>query len=315
MRGYMQVFLGGTIPGRDWRSEIIPLLDCDYFNPVVKDWDEKAKAKEDLAKEACELSIYTLTPSLEGLYSLVELMEDATTRRVGRTAVCILDKDKFSKEIQGSLDAVMDTVSKYAPVYFELEACAHFINNLAVEGDSDVYLYKNPWLSLKQLNGPTGPYIYSHEERCDGHIVAVLPHKGRSEFLARDEFTPPWSIKKNFMSSITGGVDKGESPEAAALRELKEETGYEVSPNDLIPLGTTFGTKSSDTVYHLYGVDVEGLTPGEIDTEGDANESRATNVWVDSVKIGAARDPILYALFYKVTQAKNDLGFFGDIKW
>ena len=34
----MKVFLGGTCNGSRWRNELIPLLECEYFNPVVEDW-------------------------------------------------------------------------------------------------------------------------------------------------------------------------------------------------------------------------------------------------------------------------------------
>lgn len=39
----MKVFLGGTCAGYDWRSKLIPLLKCDYFNPVVKNWTEERR--------------------------------------------------------------------------------------------------------------------------------------------------------------------------------------------------------------------------------------------------------------------------------
>ena len=32
----MKVFLGGTCSGRKWRDELIPLLKCEYYNPIVK---------------------------------------------------------------------------------------------------------------------------------------------------------------------------------------------------------------------------------------------------------------------------------------
>ena len=34
----MKVFLGGTCAESKWREKLIPLLKCDYFNPVVDDW-------------------------------------------------------------------------------------------------------------------------------------------------------------------------------------------------------------------------------------------------------------------------------------
>lgn len=31
----MKVFLGGTCSGWKWKDELQPLLECDYYNPIV----------------------------------------------------------------------------------------------------------------------------------------------------------------------------------------------------------------------------------------------------------------------------------------
>ena len=37
----MKVFLGGTCNNSKWRDKLIPMLNIDYFNPVVDDWTEE----------------------------------------------------------------------------------------------------------------------------------------------------------------------------------------------------------------------------------------------------------------------------------
>lgn len=32
----MKVFLGGTCSGWKWRDQLQKMLDCDYYNPIVK---------------------------------------------------------------------------------------------------------------------------------------------------------------------------------------------------------------------------------------------------------------------------------------
>lgn len=42
----MKVFLGGTCAGWKWRDELQPLLKCDYYNPIVKNWNEEDRLRE-----------------------------------------------------------------------------------------------------------------------------------------------------------------------------------------------------------------------------------------------------------------------------
>lgn len=129
-----------------------------------------------------------------------------------------------------------------------------------------------------KMDTPNGEYVYSHENRCDGNIVAVLPYRreGRDawSYGVRKEVTPSWGLKPEF-SSVTGGVDKGESPEEMAVKELKEETGYICETKDLKSLGTCRGTKSTDTLYHLFAVDVTDLKMGEKTGDGSVYDTEA----------------------------------------
>lgn len=59
----------------------------------------------------------------------------------------------------------------------------------------------------------------------------VLVTDGTHLLIAHATRTPRWDIPK-------GLADPGEAPLAAALRELREETGLEAAPPDLVPLGT-----------------------------------------------------------------------------
>ena len=38
-----KVFLGGTTNDSNWRDLLIKKIKIDYFNPVVKDWNESAR--------------------------------------------------------------------------------------------------------------------------------------------------------------------------------------------------------------------------------------------------------------------------------
>ncbi|SRR6266496_2161524 len=77
------VFLGGTSGNNNWRDHFISILVSKgitkevLFNPVVKDWNEKAQAREEkVKKEATHLIFYIADPKQEGnplsTYSMVE---------------------------------------------------------------------------------------------------------------------------------------------------------------------------------------------------------------------------------------------------
>ena len=77
------VFLGGTSGNNNWRDHFISTLVSNgitkevLFNPVVKDWNEKAQAREEkVKKEATHLIFYIADPKQKGnplsTYSMVE---------------------------------------------------------------------------------------------------------------------------------------------------------------------------------------------------------------------------------------------------
>ena len=45
-----KVFLGGTCNESSWREELIPMLKCEYFNPVVKDWTPQCQEEKENQK-------------------------------------------------------------------------------------------------------------------------------------------------------------------------------------------------------------------------------------------------------------------------
>lgn len=130
-------------------------------------------------------------------------------------------------------------------------------------------LCDNPWVQLKRISEPplVGGYVFSHEIRCNGKIVAFLPFRRAGltkEWLFRVEATPCWEWTKPVRSSFTGGIDPKDANLGAAytvVKELKEESGYVVEEKDLIYLGTSYGTKSSDSIYSLYTVDLTDKEP------------------------------------------------------
>jgi 8-oxo-dGTP pyrophosphatase MutT (NUDIX family) len=166
---------------------------------------------------------------------------------------------------------------------------------------------ETPWLSLYHLTDEERKisYVYSHESRCNGQIVSILPFRvledGSKEYLVRQEVTPCWGWQP-VISSVTGGVDPGNTPDETVVHEMIEETGYEVTQDEIIKLGTCFGTKSSDTVYFLYAVDLTGKEKAqEPQGDGSSLEAMASNVWVANPWF--SRDPHVSAAFVRMQHA------------
>lgn len=128
-----KVFLGGTCGDSNWRDELIDLIEIDYFNPVVEDWDEKAKQEELKQREECSDILYVITPDMEGVYSIAEAVDDSN-KRPDRTIFCYLEKSndkEFTKAQKSSLDSVSAMIEENgAKVFDNLKDIAGYLNEL-----------------------------------------------------------------------------------------------------------------------------------------------------------------------------------------
>lgn len=76
--------------------------------------------------------------------------------------------------------------------------------------------------------------------------VVILTVQGPNVWLAKRSPTSP--IYPDTWGSPGGKVEEGETPRQAASREMKEETGIEVGPHRLQPLGRVMRFFPSGTV-------------------------------------------------------------------
>ena len=163
-------------------------------------------------------------------------------------------------------------------------------------------LLENKWLSLKIMKYPEkgiNGYVFSHETRCNGKIISILPFKktpsGNYMYLLRKEVTPCWNPDQQVISSITGGVDNDDIS-TTVIHEMIEEGGYEITLENIISLGTTYGVKSSDTVYYYFTIDLTGFKRKIATGDGSELEKQAECYWSDT--ISGAVDPLLYTSYY-----------------
>lgn len=125
------MFLGGTCNNSKWRDELIPLLNIDYFNPVVENWTEEAQKEEIKQRETCDFCLYVITPKMTGVYSIAEVVEDAI-KRPEKTIFCVLSNDgklEFDKVQLKSLGMVSKMIeSNKAKVCSSLQEIADYVN-------------------------------------------------------------------------------------------------------------------------------------------------------------------------------------------
>jgi hypothetical protein len=119
----MKVFLGGTCNESTWRKKLIPLLQIEYFNPVVKDWTPECQAEEIKQRETCDIVLYCITPKMTGVYSIAEVVDDSN-KRPEKTVLVVCEndlKDGFSKHQLKSLNSVGKLVENNGGIFFNIE--------------------------------------------------------------------------------------------------------------------------------------------------------------------------------------------------
>lgn len=161
-----KVFLGGTCAETVWREKLISMLHINYFNPVVEDWTEECMAEEIRQRETCDYCLYTITPSMQGVYSIAEVVDDSN-KRPEKAIFCLLeneipkiiqvenpmcylgsydirmlidkevypsDKIQFNKAEIKSLNQVGKMVERNGGMYFKsLEEVAEYLNKAEIE--------------------------------------------------------------------------------------------------------------------------------------------------------------------------------------
>jgi len=82
--------------------------------------------------------------------------------------------------------------------------------------------------------------------------------------------------------------------------ELREEAGYLVEDADLISLGEIRSSKGTDTIYHLFGVDLTNVETHEPETT-DELEKKSFNTWFSREDlINLSEDALVYASYVRL---------------
>jgi hypothetical protein len=104
----MKVFLGGTCNGSAWRELLIPLLEIEYFNPVVPDWTPECYEEELKQRQECDFVLYVITPRMTGVYSIAEVVDDSN-KRPEKTIFSFLSEDDGLEFTVGQIKSLLAT--------------------------------------------------------------------------------------------------------------------------------------------------------------------------------------------------------------
>lgn len=123
------------------------------------------------------------------------------------------------------------------------------------------------------------PFYFARRRGKDS--VGVLLYDLEKGFLVRMQplvHQDDGDSKELFPCPITGSLEEGEDPRNSAIRECKEEAGYDLP--DLHSLGSYIVGTQTDEIVYLFYADVSEVTPEVPTQDGTFHESISSNAWV-----------------------------------
>lgn len=98
-----RIFMGGTTQGFNWRevleNRFKDVENVELFNPVVDDWNCERIRIENEYKEICEMNLFVVTPYMEGIYSIAEVV-DLSNKKPENLVFAYIDHFVDGKEIR-----------------------------------------------------------------------------------------------------------------------------------------------------------------------------------------------------------------------
>ena len=131
------IFLGGTCGEDMWRQKFIKYWkdsyigeeDIELFNPIVEEWTDECRLKEDKIKATARINLFVITPEQSGPYSFVEAVESAITLP-GKTMLLIYNDETTGAKVAKSVDAVGARVIANGGIFKRYNSMQMLVNDV-----------------------------------------------------------------------------------------------------------------------------------------------------------------------------------------
>ena len=168
----------------------------------------------------------------------------------------------------------------------------------------DKILYQGEWVQVILRDGW---YEFAKAVSSQG-VCYILPYRTNGnnfEILGRYENTPAHEDGIQ-LTSITGGLPVDMTVAEAAAREMYEEAGYMVKPDELTSLGTVRLSKMTDTIAYMFAIDVTNKERREAPGDGTKGEADAYCDWVTMKEALLCKDPVMAAMIVRVARENGN---------
>lgn len=157
--------------------------------------------------------------------------------------------------------------------------------------ETDQVLNKHKFFEVRLMNG-WYEYLRHTHPQCVC-VLAIRLHNNEQQVLARIESCPAHFHNPDKLlpdgaeiTSLTGMIDNPDlSPRETAVKELYEEAGIHIEPEEITYCGSVFPAKSSSSIMHLYFIDLTDHPNSDTQTptgDGTRGEEGAFCIYMES---------------------------------
>lgn len=108
-------------------------------------------------------------------------------------------------------------------------------------------------------------------------VVCIIYLIEQNQFIIRNEYIPTFKYREGqeyHLTVLSGGINEGETPEMALLREIEEEAGIVISPDFNIEfMKPLFVSKGHSSKYHPAIISLTERDYHEVVAKGDVSKA------------------------------------------